>query len=255
MLKEKERGAVMSFQINCTRDGVKKYPFHKHNNYEIMVYFSGEGYMRTTDENYQFKDGTIIIMPPKLDHGSISENGFKNISIEGDFGQCLFFEKPVVLQDNDRREGRLLAEMILNNRHSENDYLKSLCMSFIYFVLQNLKIENSINIKVNKIVTEIMSRFYEHNLDLGAMLKKSGYAEDYIRSQFKLVTGKTPKQFLKDMRIKHACYMIEIYAKKMSLARIGEQCGYPDYIYFSKKFKEVMGISPSEYKNNIINLT
>ena len=28
----------MDLQINCTQDGIKTYPMHKHNNYEIMLY-------------------------------------------------------------------------------------------------------------------------------------------------------------------------------------------------------------------------
>ena len=40
----------------------------------------------------------------------------------------------------------------------------------------------------------------------------------------------------------------------MPLAQICEECGYVDYIYFSKKFKEVTGLSPREYKNNVAGL-
>ena len=237
------------FQINCTQDGVKQYPFHKHNNYEIMIYLSGEGNMKTHDGNYSFSPGTIIIMPPGTEHGSASENGFKNISVMGDFGQYLFFEKPVVTYDNERHEGRLLAEIIYNNRYLSNDYLSALCLSYVYFVLQNLRIETGISMEVNKIIAEIMNRFHEYDFNLSELLKKSGYAEDYIRSRFREITGKTPKKFLRDVRIKHACYLIEIYAEKISLTQVCEQCGYIDYVYFSKKFKEVTGISPREYKN------
>ena len=121
----------------------------------------------------------------------------------------------------------------------------------MYFVLEKLKIEDSINIEINKLIKEITRNFHDCNIDLKALLKKSGYAEDYIRSRFKEITGKTPKSFLKNVRIKHACYLIEIYADKIPLTQICEQCGYVDYIYFSKKFKEVTGISPREYMHNI----
>jgi AraC-like DNA-binding protein len=83
------------------------------------------------------------------------------------------------------------------------------------------------------------------------LLQKSGYAEDYIRSHFKKVTGKTPNGFLTDIRIKHATFLIEIYANTLSLQSIAEQCGYLDYVYFSKTFKSILGVSPKEYKNTI----
>ena len=132
-----------------------------------------------------------------------------------------------------------------------NDYLSALCLSFIHFVLEKLKIEDNINNEINKIIKEMTYKFHDSNIDLSDLLKKSGYAEDYIRSHFKKVTGKTPKKFLKNIRIKHACYLIDIYSSKLSLSEICEQCGYTDYVVFSKQLKEVMRISPREYKNNI----
>lgn len=238
------------FQINCTQDGIKEYPLHKHDKFEIMIYLSGNGFMKTSDGNYEFSPGTIIIVPPEIYHGSSSENGFKNISIVGDFEQYLFFEKTVVSHDNESGEGRALAAILYNNRYFNNNYLSAVCTSFVYFVLQNLSIDDSINIEMNKIITEITQNFYDADIDLSELLRKSGYAENYIRTRFKEITGKTPKSFLRDVRIKHACYLIKIYANKISLSQICEQCGYTDYIYFSKKFKEAMGVSPTAYKNN-----
>lgn len=209
---------ITDLQINCTRDGIKQYPLHEHNKPEIIIYLSGEGYMKTQDGDYTFSPRTIIIIPPGIKHGSISENGFKNISIVGDFGQYLLFEKPVVLHDNEHREGRALAEIIYNNRHFNTNYLSAVCMSLVYFLLQNLKMESSINIAVNKVIEGITHNFHDPNIDLRELLKESGYAANYIRSCFKEITGKTPKRFLSDVRIKHACYLLEIYADKVSLA-------------------------------------
>lgn len=73
------------YQINLTRDDITSYPLHSHRNYEVMVYLSGKGYMKTTERNYPFEPGSVIIVPPEIRHGSVSENGFKNISIEGEF--------------------------------------------------------------------------------------------------------------------------------------------------------------------------
>ena len=69
-------GDIMNLQINCTQDGIKTYPMHKHNNYEIMLYLKGTGYLRTKNARYAFSPGSIIIVPPGMEHGSTSKNGF-----------------------------------------------------------------------------------------------------------------------------------------------------------------------------------
>ena len=40
---------------------------------------------------------------------------------------------------------------------------------------------------------------------------------------------------------------MDIYINSMSLNEISEKCGYTDYVYFSRKFKQVMGMSPRNY--------
>ena len=102
---------------------------------------------------------------------------------------------------------------------------------------------------VQEIVFEISQGSFDSQIDLALILSESGYSEDYIRSCFKKITGKTPNEFLTDIRIKNACFLIDIYKNKISLSEISERCGYLDYIYFSKRFKSVMGMSPREYRN------
>lgn len=102
-------------------------------------------------------------------------------------------------------------------------------------------------------LTEISGKAFRSDFEPCEALIKSGYAEDYIRNRFKAKTGKTPTQFLTDIRIKRACFLIEVYKSSYSLTEISEQCGFTDYIYFSKRFKSITGFSPAEYKKRIKN--
>lgn len=244
----------MNLQINCTRDGIKTYPMHKHHNYEIMLYLQGTGHLRTQNTDYPFSPGSIIIVPPGIEHGSTSKNGFKNISVSGNFENLLRLEKTVTLFDNKQNEGKMLATMIYDNRHKSNDYVSKLCTAYIYFIMQHISVTNNLDAAVNRIICEIENNFYDYDINLSQLLQTSGYAVDYIRSHFKKVTGKTPNSFLKNIRIKHAAFLIDIYTNTLSLQQIAEQCGYADYVYFSKTFKAVLGVSPKEYKNTVSNL-
>lgn len=241
----------MDLQINCTNEGISDYPLHNHTNYEIIYYVNGEGYLKTEGIPIPYTPGTIIIVPPGLSHGSTSKNGFKNISINGSFHHLLNFDEPVVMHDNEKNEGRSLTQLLYNNRLGNMDFLNSLCDAYVKFLLSNLLIDNNIDIAINQIISKISSDAYDANLNLKETLVKSGYAEDYIRSQFKQKTGKTPTQFLTEIRINRACYLLGIYNDNCSIMQIAEQCGFVDYIYFSKRFKQITGVSPREYKNRL----
>ena len=239
----------MSYTINRTQGGVIQYPMHTHKNYEIMLYLDGKGYMRTELGNIPFEVGTIVIVPPNIKHGSISENGFRNISIEGDFEAYFGFDTVKSFEDNETQEGKMLAEMIYENRYGNDTYLASLCTAYVCFLMQRFELDSAMQRSVKKITDEISQNAFDPQIDLTLILSKSGYSEDYIRSCFKKITGKTPNEFLTDIRIKNACFLIDIYKNKISLSEISERCGYLDYIYFSKRFKSVMGMSPREYRN------
>ena len=241
----------MKLNINQTLKGTVTYPLHSHTEYEIMHYISGEGILRAETGDIPFTPETIVIMPPNLIHGSTSEKGFMNISISGNFNSKLSFKAPIVMQKKKKHEGRLLAEMLYGNRFGNEDFISSLCETYILFLLSNLTIESDIDRAVNGIITEISGKAFRSDFEPCEALIKSGYAEDYIRNRFKAKTGKTPTQFLTDIRIKRACFLIEVYKSSYSLTEISEQCGFTDYIYFSKRFKSITGFSPAEYKKRI----
>lgn len=238
----------MDLQINCTADGVQSYPLHTHENQEIMLYLEGDGTMRTDVGEFPFQPGTIILMPPRIRHGSCSKTGFKNISVCGDFGRYLHFDKVTVLLDNEAQHGKSLAQMIFDNRYGNSAYLKALCDSYLLFLMQRIEIENTIHHSVEAIIFELSERAFDSELNLSQVLAKSGYSEDYIRSHFKKITKKTPTEFLTDIRIRHARFLIDIYGQALSLSEIANCCGYLDYVYFSKQFKKVVGVSPREYR-------
>ena len=204
--------------------------------------------MRTELGNIPFEAGTIVIVPPNVKHGSTSGNGFRNISIEGDFEAYFRFDTVKSFEDNETQEGKMLAKMIYENRYGNDTYLASLCTAYVCFLMQRFELDSAMQRSVKKITDEISQNAFDTQIDLTLILSKSGYSEDYIRTCFKKITGKTPGEFLTDIRIKHACFLIDIYKNKISLSEISERCGYLDYIYFSKKFKSVTGVSPREYR-------
>lgn len=137
--------------------------------------------------------------------------------------------------------------MIYHNRYTNQEYVAVLVDAFIHCLMQRIQTKDRIHTAVTHIVDQITARFYDYALDLPLLLEASGYAQDYIRAQFKRIMGETPNQFLTNVRIRHARYLIDTYGKSISLTEIAEKCGYTDYVYFSRKFKASTGVAPRTY--------
>lgn len=222
---------------------------HKHKNYELIAYVEGKGVVVAGDRTYKVYPGCILIIPPETTHYNLkADDKFKRIYINGDFNQIFSFDSPELVVDNSANEGMMLIKAIYANRYTNPDYVLALINAFAHFLLQNIKIESKIFLAIKDIIDRISIDFPDSCLNVEDMLKDSGYAEDYIRAQFKKITGKTPNQLLTEIRINHARYLIGIYTNSIPLSEIAEKCGYTDYIYFSRRFKQITGISPREYR-------
>ncbi|MBO5285846.1 MAG: helix-turn-helix domain-containing protein [Clostridia bacterium] len=242
---------MSEFSISITADNTIKYPLHSHNAWEVMLYLEGEGFMLVGSDKLPFKKGTVIIMPPKTEHGSVSVNGFKNISVAGDFSHIFMFKSPICLTDNTKGEGEILAKLILANRHGDENYLQALCNAYAYFLAENTACDSQLGESVKKIISAIEDNFCDTEFSVATILKNSGYAEDYIRAEFRAITGLSPVKFLNKLRIERATSLLEIYGNGIRISELSETVGFTDVTYFTKQFKKITGTSPTEYKNKL----
>lgn len=241
----------MEFFISRTEDGVVRYPMHRHPFCEIMLYLEGNGALKTEGGDIPFEENTAIIVPKNIAHGSVSENGFRNISIGGHFENLLLFDTPVPIKAT--IESRTLAKLVYENQYADNTHLLLLVNCYISSLMQSFHSPSHMDTVINGIVNDIAQNALRTEYAVTSVLNSSGYAEDYIREKFRMRTGKTPVGFVHQVRINHACMLLEIYGKEISLAEISEKCGFANPIYFSRIFKRIKQVSPSEYIKRLNN--
>lgn len=74
-------------------------------------------------------------------------------------------------------------------------------------------------------------------------------SEGYLSRVFKKETGYTFTNYLSYYRIQLACTLLKNC--RMKVYEVASKVGYTDTTYFSTLFKKLMGISPSDYQNQI----
>ncbi|UUZ85273.1 helix-turn-helix domain-containing protein [Paenibacillus sp. P26] len=113
-------------------------------------------------------------------------------------------------------------------------------------------IEREMNAKGNHHiarVVEILERDYSRDISLNSVAEQLNLNPAYISRLFKQITGQPFVEYLKRVRIEKSK---ELLAEgNLKINEIGRQVGYGDSYYFIKVFKEIMGLTPGEYKKMV----
>ncbi len=108
----------------------------------------------------------------------------------------------------------------------------------------------------NPHVKLIKQYIYDHlceDITLAALSDHVHLVEQYICSIFKKHTGMTVFQYINSERIDLAKRLIA--TNEFTLIKISEMCGFSDYNYFSRIFRQIVGMTPVYYRRSALDLT
>lgn len=113
-------------------------------------------------------------------------------------------------------------------------------------------INNKVNIKkdgrVNDAITYIFENIAE-NITVKELANICHLTTDHFTKLFKVEIGDSPKNYIRKIKINHAKSMMASTDKTIN--QISKEIGMVDPFYFSRSFKQITGISPSEYKKSL----
>jgi AraC-like DNA-binding protein len=93
---------------------------------------------------------------------------------------------------------------------------------------------------------EAIRLYYDRPLRISELAAMAGMSVSNFFRHFKAATGTSPIDFLKRERITQA--KRRLIETDDSIATIAEQTGYYDQFYFSRDFKRMTLVSPSQYR-------
>lgn len=98
-------------------------------------------------------------------------------------------------------------------------------------------------------VVERMEADLGTNLDLKTLAVESGYSISHFLRMFQAAMGCTPFRYLSQLRVKRAQAMM--INKNIRLIDVALECGFSSHSQLSRVFRQVIGVTPSEYRRNI----
>lgn len=230
----------------------KFFPEHQHKYWEIMLNTEGSGIVTIEKKRYRFEPGSIVVIPPYTPHFKASLNGFQNICM---FVKDMEFKDGIYFKNLDKDQyinGRHILEMALfyYTQSPERFYNQRIVASLgdtLYWFLLNLYDEIlDWDTRVKRVVKQMYKNISNPEFDLKEVLDKTGYNRNYFRRLFKDQTGDSPLAYFNMLKINYAKFLMN-QDRACPINEISRNSGFKDPLYFSRIFKKIEGVSPSEY--------
>ena len=103
---------------------------------------------------------------------------------------------------------------------------------------------------INKLFDTLEKNWNLEDFNIDSLVKQFGMSRAQLYRRILDLTGRSPNNFIREVRLKNALKMIE--EQKGSISEIAYGSGFNNPSYFSRCFFKKYGIQPSEYAHKIV---
>lgn len=269
---------ILKFEAGSLENSIPKWHFHPE--LEIVYIKEGSGKRHIGNHISQYFNGDLIVVGPNLPHYGFTDrfSGSKTeiiLQLREDFLGKDFFSKIEFMNIHRFIEKSKAGLSFSGNTKGEiGQRLESMFyMSNFEKLLELLKIlqtlANSREVEVLNakgvvletnshkagrldVIFSFVRKHFQDEITLDEIAQLANMTVPSFCRFFKNNTGKTFIEFLNEFRITHACKLLSDTA--LSVTDICFECGFNNFSHFTKFFKRVTNMSPTEYRKLLGNV-
>ena len=98
---------------------------------------------------------------------------------------------------------------------------------------------------LNQIREMIEENMVDSDFNVSMLQEKMGMGNKQLYRKLKALTGQTPVEYIRDMRMQKAAKLLK--AGKFSVSEVMYTVGFSNSSYFSKCFSKAFGMTPTEF--------
>ncbi len=233
----------------------------------LLIYcLDGEGEVKVNEYNFRIKPGDILLIPKGIPHTykARKKNPWTIYWVHFHGHHAHDFVDHLSQRETANRKfvmpigihSRLASdfEALLEARESTYNLNAYICaanqlrqiLSHIA-LLQPLARQKQARggLDIEKIHSLMQARVHEQ-LDLDTLTETVNLSKYHFVKKYKEVTGTTPINHFIQLKIERACHLLD--TTDNGINEVAFAVGYEDAYYFSRIFKKLMGVSPSQYR-------
>ena len=129
----------------------------------------------------------------------------------------------------------------------EGYYFESVSLLYRIFaeMQKDISVPKQHRSKIAPAMEMIHNEFLTRDFSMGELADVCKMGESYFQKLFKEIHGISPKRYIIQLKINHACDLLRL--GRYTVTQIAELCNFSDIYFFSRQFKEYTGITPTQF--------
>jgi len=215
----------------------------------LFYTLKGQGKLTTIDNEYSLVANSLAILPTKQSF---------EVSIAGEQWDIIWLnlantkrwqhialEQALVISDQKLEPLHFAMELLYSEPNKTlRDGVMPILSYYLNAILQGDN-QNKVNNRLHNLFQDIEKRL-QYDWTIETMCEQLHYSPPHLHRLCQLQFGKSPIQKLIHLRIKRAKDLL--LNTRWPVQHIASYVGYNNIFNFSKRFKQVVGISPSEFR-------
>lgn len=227
--------------------------------YQLIYIESGCGYFKFDEEYEKVSGKAVVIYKPnepqiykyyKNDLPKTFWLHFSGTDVENMLRELNIYDKRVIPIKSGMFLKECLERIIEEFQNKPTAFTRA-ASSYAKLAIIELKREmenvskKTADLTIEKLCKEMHMNFHKNisNIEYANMCNMS---VPHFLSKFKSVTGTTPQNYILNLRISNAKNLLVTTDYK--IMEISQLVGLTDSMYFCKRFKKLVGITPTEYR-------
>ena len=220
----------------------------------MQLAFKGEAVLRMEGKEYKLTPGTLFVTFPYQKYEIVDSQNFTflYITFDGDAALKLLsqfgIDKDHAVYEN---FGHLTDFWMTSIRRVNPSNILVLTESVLLYTLSYIgqhRSESEVrhHRDFEGILAYVKDNFADPELSVSKVADIFGFSGKYLSSLFVKNIDMKFTDYLTKIRMEKAAEMLR--SEKLPIAQLAVRCGYTDPFYFSKVFKNTMGVPPSQYE-------
>jgi YesN/AraC family two-component response regulator len=251
----------------CGREAcISKYSYGPaiRSGYIIHYILKGKGSFKVHNKTYHLGKNEAFLIEPNIltyyeadveDPWEYTWIGFSGVKAKEYIKRSsLCMDNLIIRLDQEDKLVQCMDSIIAASRLTSNKdlLLTSKLYEFLYILCElypNSKITSED--KKQKYIEDALlfiEQNYAHHITVNDIAKYISINRAYLHRLFKHYLNKSPQEFLLNLRIEKACFLLT--NSSLKIGDISRSVGYNDVLLFSKTFKKIKKCTPSEFRNN-----